>query len=744
MQKNKWSRKFDWIKTIGGTYVQQTRSEFYDENRYIAVGDIYFRFNKYLTGVTYSYINSLDNIYKRDLLTGDGYSIVNMYNEYDIIDYALKNSTLVDIAADSNIDIKKQWFNINDVKLKPGHLVLLKNQNSEFENDVYTVNNQYFLENSGFLSSRDKSYRFNCGVKLGKNVDKQFFLINNGYDFPMIGEPKYFIEGKSFILKNMINYNIYNTSSVVPSKIIFTDYDVARKQIGDNYDLYEQFEFQVNSASTPSGDTLPFNYFTVKYHYDSYSIRVQNGEIKYSGDTSTIVNINNTLIPFINNYDFIVGDSVNINILSGDTIMLYLQTFIKDIKNNFIVLEDTIPNYILSNLKNTKFEIENMNAALNWEDAIIKLKNYTPYSEFFNVDIFTDISPFPIVDIIISTKESENNKYFDYDGLMFDINNGVESYNFETSNQYISYNLYKNLSNISTGVTTGTTIFNDYILDDIQYDYTDDGRIRILTQTSILTNIFKPYTYVKVNGTNSLTGVTLIYSVNDYEIIIEKPYNWKNISPLPGIISIQNIDNLKEISDILYTIYINDDYDWYSRKSHNERKYISKKYAEILIENEFIRNIITGILYENDNNEFVLKLYNLGNIIDSVNSNCSDDNLFYTISELIYVGIDKKTRLTISIKKSIKTNESIDYYIYNNQNDLSNVSNVYNYDDSVGSGKTINDVNFNVLNGGVDDSLDGRGVSGYVGDYYSEGVDVVLPGPNNPPLLYNIINGGVD
>ena len=144
MQKNRWSRKFDWVKN-DSTYVQQSRTELYDENRFIAVGDVYFKLNKYLTGVTFNYIISLDDIYnKNNLMTGDGYSIVNMYNEYDVIDRTMKNIISVDIAADTNIDINLQWFQINDVKLLPGHLVLLKEQDSQNENDIYIVDNNFF------------------------------------------------------------------------------------------------------------------------------------------------------------------------------------------------------------------------------------------------------------------------------------------------------------------------------------------------------------------------------------------------------------------------------------------------------------------------------------------------------------------------------------------------------------------------------------------------------------------------
>ncbi|HOY91209.1 MAG TPA: hypothetical protein PK891_05790, partial [Bacteroidales bacterium] len=198
-------------------------------NRIIAVGDIYFRLNKYLTGITFTYVNSLEDIYKRDIMTGDGYSIVCMYNEYDVIDRAMKNIIFVDVASDVNINLNyvgrdgkiypQQWKVIDGVKLKSGHLVLLKNQDNDIENDIYVVTNKHFLENTNYLSTREKSNKFSCSVKLGTNADKQYFLsgstalasINNGYGFPISFEPKTFIKGDSYIIKHLISYNLYNT-----------------------------------------------------------------------------------------------------------------------------------------------------------------------------------------------------------------------------------------------------------------------------------------------------------------------------------------------------------------------------------------------------------------------------------------------------------------------------------------------------------------------------------------------------
>ena len=47
---------------------------------------------------------------------------------------------------------------------------------------------------------------------------------------------------------------------------------------------------------------------------------------------------------------------------------------------------------------------------------------------------------------------------------------------------------------------------------------------------------------------------------------------------------------------------------------------------------------------------------------------------------------------------------------------------------------------WNVLIGGLDSSL---GTS-ILGEVFNSGVDNVLPGLNEPPLLYTLIDGGVD
>ena len=707
MQKNRWSRKFDWVKN-DSTYVQQSRTELYDENRFIAVGDVYFKLNKYLTGVTFNYIISLDDIYnKNNLMTGDGYSIVNMYNEYDVIDRTMKNIISVDIAADTNIDINLQWFQINDVKLLPGHLVLLKEQDSQNENDIYIVDNNFFLENANILSSREKSEKFSCSVKLGKNADKQFFLVNVGESFPTSFEPKYFIEGKSFVVKNLISYNVYNTNteSGKTSKIIFTDYDVARKQVSDNYDrYYDLFMTGITISSLPST-----SFVTINYHHDyPYDIRLLLGtDLIFDGIVSGITNINGfTAIPYTPSYDFLIGDYINIDINDGVTSYLLLDTFIKDIQGNYIIIEDIIPNRILTELKNYSFLVENLNVATDWTDALNKL-NYTPYSDFFVAA--TGSTAVGFIDVKIETIENIYNKYFDYDGLTFNFIDETNFRFFYSLNQYINYNLFDRLNQINVDVfNAGFTFFNEYLLDNFTYQYTDNNRIRLVTTLSGLTDIFKPYTYVYASGLSQPTQKTLVYSVSSYEVTIEKPANW-DIFPPPQITSIQNIDGLKNISDILYEVYMNQEYDWYINKKDNERKYISKIYAELLTLNADFRNNVTGILYENENNEFILKLYDLEN----------DQNLYYSAIELIFIGSDRKSRLPMPLKTVESTR-------------LTSLFSLTYYTD------------WDVLDDGEDDTLDGNGPSMIIGEISDSGLNNILPGINDPPLLYTDIDGGYD
>jgi len=698
MKRDKWNIKFDWVQS-GETWYQQDRNEQYNDNRFLSINDIYFKNQKYLSGVSYTYINKLEDVYKRDLLTGDGYALYNMYNEYDIVDRVMKNIQIVDVASTSNINITSQWRKINNIDLKPNQLILLNNQDSEYENDVYKVTDQYYLQNANFLSNRSIAERFSVSVKMGTYKDRQFFLINNGNEFPITGEPKHFIEGNSFILKHIIKYNLYNTStnSAVTSKIVFTDYEIAKKQLPVNYTLYNNVEFSVSNSTSVSSD-----YFQIYHHHDSFIMRSGiTSERICSGYTTQISNNTDPIsggttitgtLPFVAN----VGDYISLYITTGSTTYLTMNTHVKISDNGLIILEDVIPNRLLRYVPDGQFEIYNWNIASSWINAISQLSN-TPYSRFFNV---SDSYGGSIHNLTFSPKEYAYDKYFDYNDLTFKVVDGGISSSFSSLNNYITYNLYTRLNIINPTIFTSSFSFHNsqsFTSSSFAWSYTDDSRIKLVFTDSGNTSYYKDFTYVYLN--NDTSKKVMIWKIDGDTIYLDKPAAWTSGT---AVSKITNIDGLFNISEILQEVFINVEYDWYITKKDNIRRNICSAYAQLLTENSDFRRNVTGILYENEFNEFVLKLYDLEN----------DHQLYFSMIELMRLGADRKTRIPVPInKEGLVQRDTFSEY-------------------------------WNIL----DDGLVYTGTTSYTStnttdELFDFGLDVVLGGPNDPPLMFTIIDG---
>ncbi len=236
--------------------------------------------------------------------------------------------------------------------------------------------------------------------------------------------------------------------------------------------------------------------------------------------------------------------------------------------------------------------------------------------------------------------------------------------------------------------------------------YTDDSRIKLTFVDSGNTSYFRDYTYVYLNGDASTK--VMIWKIEGGDIYLDKPPSFSSHFPIPTGVStpithITNIDGLREISDILQEVYINVDSGWYISKKDNIRRSICSAYGQLLSDDVVFTRNVTGLLYENVNNEFVLKLYDLDN----------DSQLEFTTIELMYLGADRKTRLPVPILKE----------------NLSQRSTFM--------------TDWNILD-------DGLVTTGVTSDYISTnttdevfdfGFDVVLGGPNDPPLMFTIIDG---
>jgi len=206
------------------------------------INDTYFKYQKCLSGITYQFVNQLDNIYDKNLMVGTNYCVYCMYNEFDIINNFMINLYQVDICSTMNLDLTKRYTQIDGTNLRTGHRVLLVSQIDKTQNDIYQVDSRGYLLLTDELTDTGRTWRYKSYVKLGSNKGKQFHLKNTGNRFPLTGERKDFLDGHGYIIKSFFNYDLFDTGPIVP-KLIFSDYELARISVNRNYNLYNGFQF---------------------------------------------------------------------------------------------------------------------------------------------------------------------------------------------------------------------------------------------------------------------------------------------------------------------------------------------------------------------------------------------------------------------------------------------------------------------------------------------------------------------
>lgn len=586
------------------------------------INENYFKYQKCLSGITYQFVNQLDNIYEKNLMVGANYCIYCMYNEFDIINNFMINLKQVDVCSTTNLDLTKRYFQIDNANLRTGHRVLLVNQNDKTQNDVYNVDTRGYLILSDELAETGSTWRYKAYVKLGDNKGKQFHLKNSGNRFPLKGERKDFLDGHGYIIKNFFNYDLFNVGSIVP-KLIFTDYEIARISVNHNYDLYNGFNMPV----VVSGDTI-----NIKYHNTDYIINILNDtesyKYIYTGTTGNLVeNIIN-----ISGQTWILTDSnVSSNSNINDYVLLSvtgltsdttfdLKTYIKDIDGDYIIIKDYVQDYILNEYYTGTTAVDYL-----FKDYMFSTPSTSSqtmleslYSNYFNISGST---LYPI--------EYSNNLYVDYDGFTFIFSgNTTQSSGFTTSNYYIKYKLYPLLNLINSTKFTSTYTFlipfsllnsayvptyydsrpNSYTYPTTEGD-TKGTLIKIKPSTPSYTNYFKKYTFV--NLVNGLAGYkSLIVDLVENEYFVVETY--KSNSGLT-IDSIDTIYELENISDILYDVYINEENDYYRKRDDDMRRNICNAYADFISQDINIINNVTAFLTQDAQHKFILKLYDSEN-----------------------------------------------------------------------------------------------------------------------------------
>ena len=87
--KDLWNLDYNWNLT-DSTWLRTERLDLYWSG-VTYIPDNYFKYKKCLSGITYQYVNTLNDIYNKNAMVGKTWCIYDMYNEFDIINNFMVN-----------------------------------------------------------------------------------------------------------------------------------------------------------------------------------------------------------------------------------------------------------------------------------------------------------------------------------------------------------------------------------------------------------------------------------------------------------------------------------------------------------------------------------------------------------------------------------------------------------------------------------------------------------------------------
>lgn len=660
-----WNFKIDWYLDSGYTWEKVNRLNVYSDDETIDnLDDVYFKYQKCISGITYQYVLDLYDIYKRNIMVGSPDYTKLLYTEQDIINEFMDNFKNVDFYITDNIDTTEQIIKLNNKYVKASHRIILTSQTDKTENGIYSFDNNGLLTKTNDLdlsgTTSGTTFRYGVFIKLDNNTNVEYFLVNSGNTFPTSDDEKDFMTGHTFIIKHGFHYDINNTGTTYDSipKLWFTDYDFARKMNEENASLC----YGPDNVSAPSS-TITIQYQTnplVTFDIGSFSTYSSGTVIynQYSGKTHLTVGSS-----YASEVD--TGDYLDISMRktwSGNTYSAFFKSIVYDSNgSDLIILDEYIPDYVISGM--TGIDITNINklSAGDWASSIDLLNSHY-YGEF----IYFSGTTFPLN---VTPKESQYSKYINYDEFRMTFD--ATSYDplFRSFNHYINYNLYTHLNSIESGTfdtsfdlgsgftMTSFTQEATYLLDDSDYpQQTSDAYspLKITPTSSSDLDYFYKYTCVYIDG--DYDNKVFVLDKDDESITIERPIP---LAVAGTITSVTSFYTLSGISEVLYDLYLNTGVTYYEKESEfRSRSY--KEYNNLLCRDERIRKYTTGTITPDLENKYNLKLFNYrnsanvllsGNTIGDVYYD-NDINLLFTPLEIVDIGTDKQTKMPIRIYKS--------------------------------------------------------------------------------------------
>lgn len=499
----------------------------------------------------------------------------------------------------------------------------------------------------------------------------------------------------SYIIKNRLDYNS-SSDLEGEQKMMFIDYDFAKKTqlvnaenfnpiiitetltsskrldinyFNETHSIYFDGEIEYEDLFNPT-NIINYGYLKYQKFYTSgttYSLEIdemvtveiyqkltESGtttweyQSSYMGETFSLSGLTQSGIQWI------VTESTTTNSFETGTTIWSVFSYIPILKyetkvigqdGDFLIVENKIDRYLFNDyisLYNTDgniyYKITSNNHCDNeYTGLYSKLKLYKHTKNFdYNVKQ-NQITLTPIL--------NHEDIYFSYDKIKFEFNSGSE-YTFTTDCIYNKYTLIDFLNQFEilyllSGTTTSVLSY-DYIM-----DYDNVLTINYIDLTFVedvdLSN-YKKYTYINLKtDLNPITGYNaIIKDITNNMLRVISPLN---ITTSETITTISTIFTAGGVSSVLEKTYENYDQGDYKKIDLLTQRRIYNAYADIISKDEVnavLRTIISGLIYENENNIMVLKIFNPNNI--------NDVRLTYEPYEIVTIGTDNKTSVPIIIE----------------------------------------------------------------------------------------------
>lgn len=501
----------------------------------------------------------------------------------------------------------------------------------------------------------------------------------------------------SYIVKHKLQYDT-SINNELPYKMVFIDYDLARKSQTTNAENFTSIEINDDLSMVDNinisyfddlynikiddelSDEIEFNNSTVINNDNYHQYNVENSEL-YDVDelVDVIIYQKNTItgttswehtsyitddIWFVsgetdNGTQWVVtGTTTEIGYNSGvtnwsvDEITTLLSYNTKIISNNTSYIkvsknyEDYLYNDFLSQYDNLFYKIKSKNNCLSNYNSLYNILLMCPWIENFDMKLTSNNS------IILTPIYNSDDIYFNYDALNINVNvnNILVEYKFTTNNLYNKYNLMDMFSQF--GYDLNDKLFGDNLTQNVTEQIISNDTSNGYYLDLIVSNTNNLYvnTVINIVTDKSNNYNVLITNIIDDIIRIIKPLNFieKNVElgiTRENIVSLSNLNKMGDISDFLQTIYENYEHDEYRKYSNKVQKLVYNAYGELISNldyNQELRQNITGLIYENSNNIMVLKVFSPADYID--------DRLLYEPIEIVRIGKNRKTSIPYTIK----------------------------------------------------------------------------------------------